>query len=52
MGTKTHTPDRAKDPSEFRTGHAHDELARAAGPGVRPGVPSRILEARRKLAKP
>jgi hypothetical protein len=48
MGTKTHAPDKGKPNTFGTTGHAHDDAAHSAGPGVRPGTRSRILEARER----
>lgn len=47
MGTKLHRPDRTK--TEWHG--VHDDRVRAAGPGERPGVPSRIEAARERLRK-
>jgi hypothetical protein len=46
MGTKLHKP--ASSKTEW-LGHAHDDATRAAGPGERPGVPSRVEAARARL---
>lgn len=51
MGSNPHKPGHMKDPAEFATGHAHDADKQAAGPGVRPGVPSRIMAARERHAR-
>jgi hypothetical protein len=50
MGTDTHKPGSWKAHDPFTTGHAHEGETRAAGPGVRPGTRSRLLEARERLA--
>ncbi|MFA5861150.1 MAG: hypothetical protein WDA16_05595 [Candidatus Thermoplasmatota archaeon] len=50
MGSNAHKPGHTKAPSEFSTGHAHDEMERASAPGTRRGVPSRILAARERHA--
>ena len=47
MGTKAHRPDLTK--TDWHG--AHDAAARAAGPGERPGVPSRIEAARERLKR-
>jgi hypothetical protein len=48
MGTNSHKPDASK--TEWHG--VHDSAARAAGPGERPGVPSRIEAARRRRGLP
>jgi len=47
MGTNAHRPDFTKAPWHG----AHDDKARAQGPGERPGVPSRIEAARERLRR-
>jgi len=47
MGSDAHKPHGWKTP--FETGHAHDSLAKAEGPGVRPGTRSLIKEARERM---
>jgi hypothetical protein len=49
MGTDTHKPASWKAHDPFHTGHAHEDEFHAAGPGVRPGTRSRIMEARERL---
>gem|GEM_PF-4611495 len=51
MGTDTHRPGSWKAHDPFSTGHAHDDMAHAAGPGVRPGTRSRLMEARERMAR-
>lgn len=45
MGTKSHKPIAAKIDWQG----THDDRTRAAGPGERPGVPSRIEAARERI---
>lgn len=46
MGTDHHRP---HTPRDIAMAHPHDDAAQAAGPGVRPGTRSRLLEARERL---
>jgi hypothetical protein len=48
MGSHSHRPHADKLPTMV---HPHDDAWRPAGPGVRPGTKSRLLEARERLRK-
>ncbi len=48
MGTDRHEPPAWKKPAH---GHPHEDEEKASGPGVRPGVKSRVLEAQERLRK-
>lgn len=51
MGSDAHKPPSWKAHDPFHTGHAHEADEKAAGPGVRPGTRSMIMEARERLKR-
>lgn len=48
MGSDSHRPHHESHP---KMAHPHDDQFKAAGPGVRPGTKSRLLEARERMRR-